>query len=57
MKKVVTPIEANWKLWLENSRAGIPRAREVHAKSYQRFYQKGGSQEWRGTPARAASGR
>jgi choline monooxygenase len=45
-KKFVTPIEANWKLWLENSREGY-HAPVVHAKSYQRFYQKGGSQEWR----------
>jgi len=45
-RKVVTSIEANWKLWLENSREGY-HAPVVHAKSYQRFYQKGGSQEWR----------
>ena len=45
-RKVETPIEANWKLWLENSREGY-HAPVVHAKSYQRFYQKGGSSEWR----------
>jgi len=45
-RKFVTPLEANWKLWLENSREGY-HAPVVHAKSYQRFYQKGGSSEWR----------
>jgi len=45
-RKFVTRIEANWKLWLENSREGY-HAPVVHAKSYQRFYQKGGSSEWR----------
>lgn len=45
-RKFVTSIEANWKLWLENSREGY-HAPVVHAKSYQRFYQKGGSSEWR----------
>ena len=45
-RKFVTTIEANWKLWLENSREGY-HAPVVHAKSYQRFYQKGGSSEWR----------
>lgn len=45
-RKLVTPLEANWKLWLENSREGY-HAPVVHAKSYRKFYQKGGSQEWR----------
>ena len=45
-KKLVTELGANWKLWLENSREGY-HAPVVHAKSYQKFYQKGGSQEWR----------
>jgi len=45
-RKVVTHLEANWKIWLENSREGY-HAPIVHAKSYRRFYQKGGSQNWR----------
>jgi phenylpropionate dioxygenase-like ring-hydroxylating dioxygenase large terminal subunit len=36
-RKIVNRVEANWKLWLENSRDGY-HANVVHAETYKKFY-------------------
>jgi choline monooxygenase len=44
-RKAVNRLDANWKLWLENSREGY-HAPVVHAKSYSQFYQNRKSRGW-----------
>lgn len=44
-RKTVNRLEANWKLWLENSREGY-HAPIVHAKSYRQFYKNRKSRGW-----------
>ena len=44
-RKAVNRLEANWKLWPENSREGY-HAPVVHAKSYRQFYQNRKSRGW-----------
>lgn len=39
-------VEANWKIWLENSREGY-HVEVVHAATYRRFYQNRGESNWR----------
>jgi phenylpropionate dioxygenase-like ring-hydroxylating dioxygenase large terminal subunit len=45
-KKWVNRVEANWKIWLENSREGY-HVNVVHRETYRRFYQGRGDSNWR----------
>lgn len=45
-RKIVTPLKANWKLWLENSREGY-HAPIVHADTYRKYFMGRKSNGWR----------
>jgi len=45
VRKAVNRLDANWKLWLENSREGY-HTPVVHAQSYRQFYQNRTSKGW-----------
>lgn len=44
-RKLTTRIQANWKLWLENSREGY-HAPVVHAKTYRQYFEGRNSRGW-----------